>query len=232
MTTFLKTARTGAAFAFLAVAGLATVGTAEAGSSYRDTALINKYIQALDYGHHRGHKRHYGKKRYYGGWRKRHHRKHHYSKRHRSYGYGHRVRRYRDTHDYGAVAPRYNGLRLDVFFKYASAEFTYKAKRALDALGYALTSKKLYNKRFLIEGHTDAHGSQYKNQHLSERRAIAVKRYLARHFDVDPHRLVAIGYGEDRPYHHSDPYAGVNRRVEIKPLPTDTAYDFGPYKRW
>ena len=233
MNTLLKSARTGAAIALLAVAGLAATSAAEAGS-YRDTRLINKFIHSLDYAPSR---HHYGK-----GWSKRFHARKHFRHHfgHKRYGYNKRHygkrnygRRYDRHYDHYAHAPKHYGLRLDVFFKYGSARFTYKAKRALNALGYALTSHKLGHRSFLIEGHTDAHGSDYSNRYLSERRAIAVKKYLVHNFDISPSRLIAIGYGEDRPYNYSDPYAGENRRVEIKPLPKSfTAHDFGEYRTW
>ncbi len=49
-----------------------------------------------------------------------------------------------------------------------------------------------------IEGHTDERGSAEHNRKLSERRAQAVRRFLVDQ-GVDPARLVAKGFGEDRP---------------------------------
>lgn len=49
----------------------------------------------------------------------------------------------------------------------------------------------------LIEGHTDAVGSRYANQLLSERRARSLRDVLVRHFGVDPYMLETVGYGED-----------------------------------
>ncbi|AXS41577.1 OmpA family protein [Breoghania sp. L-A4] len=34
------------------------------------------------------------------------------------------------------------------------------------------------------------------NADLSERRALAVRDYLLSHFNIDEHRLIAIGFGE------------------------------------
>lgn len=69
---------------------------------------------------------------------------------------------------------------------------------------------------FLIEGHTDAVGSRYSNQILSERRASELRQVLVRQFGVPPRALETIGYGEDyllvpTPYENWR-----NRRVTIR----------------
>jgi outer membrane protein OmpA-like peptidoglycan-associated protein len=51
--------------------------------------------------------------------------------------------------------------------------------------------------RFLIEGHTDAVGSAYSNQILSERRAASLKMVLVREFGIPARVLETVGYGED-----------------------------------
>lgn len=49
-----------------------------------------------------------------------------------------------------------------------------------------------------IEGHTDSDGSPPANQTLSERRALAVARWLA-DAGIDCRRLLPVGFGETRP---------------------------------
>jgi outer membrane protein OmpA-like peptidoglycan-associated protein len=49
---------------------------------------------------------------------------------------------------------------------------------------------------FLIEGHTDAVGSEVDNLLLSDRRAEAVARILVEAYGVPPENLVSQGYGE------------------------------------
>ncbi len=69
---------------------------------------------------------------------------------------------------------------------------------------------------FLIEGHTDAVGSEEYNQMLSEKRAKAVKRALTEYFNIPPENLVTIGYGErflKIPVPDAEPE---NRRVVIR----------------
>lgn len=66
-----------------------------------------------------------------------------------------------------------------------------------------------------IEGHTDSAGSDVYNQKLSQRRAEAVRTVLMNQFNIAPHRLQAIGYGETRPIASNTTSAGrqANRRV-------------------
>ncbi|KAB2856750.1 MAG: OmpA family protein, partial [Sphingopyxis terrae] len=49
---------------------------------------------------------------------------------------------------------------------------------------------------FLVEGHTDAVGSEIDNLSLSDRRAQAVAAILTKDFGVPPENLTTQGYGE------------------------------------
>lgn len=68
-----------------------------------------------------------------------------------------------------------------------------------------------------IEGHTDSHGSDQLNQQLSTDRAAAVKQYLLASMGIEPYRLQAVGYGEDRPIANNETAEGraKNRRIDI-----------------
>jgi outer membrane protein OmpA-like peptidoglycan-associated protein len=66
----------------------------------------------------------------------------------------------------------------------------------------------------LIEGHTDALGSDAYNMQLSERRAIAVARYLVVRHGIAPERLQVAGKGKSEPL-LEDPYDPRNRRVQF-----------------
>ncbi len=69
---------------------------------------------------------------------------------------------------------------------------------------------------FLIEGHTDAVGSEVANLTLSDRRAEAVAQALTSFFDVPPENLVTQGYGEaDLKVNTQEPNAE-NRRVTVR----------------
>jgi outer membrane protein OmpA-like peptidoglycan-associated protein len=66
-----------------------------------------------------------------------------------------------------------------------------------------------------IQGHTDNVGNADKNKSLSEKRAIAVKNYLASKGVTNS--LKANGYGQERPIADNKTTAGKakNRRVEF-----------------
>lgn len=70
--------------------------------------------------------------------------------------------------------------------------------------------------RFLIEGHTDAVGSNYSNQILSEDRAASLKRLLVREFGIPARALETVGYGEDYLLIDTQRDEWRNRRVTLR----------------
>jgi outer membrane protein OmpA-like peptidoglycan-associated protein len=106
-------------------------------------------------------------------------------------------------------------VSLYVNFSYNSADLTSDARITIDRLGYALADDRLRSFAFMIEGHTDAKGSDQYNQALSERRAEAVRRYLAEQFGIEPGRLSARGFGRLRLLDPAHPEDGANRRVQV-----------------
>lgn len=75
-----------------------------------------------------------------------------------------------------------------------------------------------------VEGHTDSHGSDQLNFQLSEDRAAAVKQYLLANMEIEPHRIMAVGFGEDRPIANNETVEGraKNRRIDIVIHPKTT----------
>jgi outer membrane protein OmpA-like peptidoglycan-associated protein len=69
---------------------------------------------------------------------------------------------------------------------------------------------------FLIEGHTDAVGSDIDNLSLSDRRASAVAEVLSETFGVPPENLVTQGYGEQFLKIDTPGPEPLNRRVEVR----------------
>ena len=104
---------------------------------------------------------------------------------------------------------------LDVRFEINSAKLTEEATRQLDELGKALTAPQLAQSKIEINGHTDASGDAAYNKKLSQKRAESVKNYLVSVYRINPQRLTAVGWGEERLKNTSDPNAADNRRVEI-----------------
>lgn len=107
------------------------------------------------------------------------------------------------------------GIGLPIQFGYNSDEITGESRPYVDELGKMLSRDDLRSEKIVIEGHTDASGSSQYNQKLSERRAKAVKDYLFYKYGIERDRLVILGKGEYSPLSGQDPYASVNRRVEI-----------------
>jgi len=69
---------------------------------------------------------------------------------------------------------------------------------------------------FLIEGHTDAVGSDLANLALSDRRAEAVAEALTNVFAIPPENLATQGYGEQYLKVNTEEPERENRRVAIR----------------
>ena len=69
----------------------------------------------------------------------------------------------------------------------------------------------------VVEGHTDANGSDSQNLILSQDRADAVKQYLVSNFGLDAEKVSSIGYGEARPVATNETASGRarNRRIDL-----------------
>ncbi len=81
---------------------------------------------------------------------------------------------------------------------------------------------KYEDTNILLEGHTDASGSDEYNMDLSEKRAKSVGNHLATR-GVNPTRFTIMGYGESQPIATNDTAEGrqLNRRVEIAIMAND-----------
>jgi len=108
-------------------------------------------------------------------------------------------------------------VALNVLFGFNSATVPGQHHADLDKLGQVLTRPQYSAYRVHIEGHTDNVGSDPYNQRLSARRAESIKSYLVQRFAIAPERLVAKGYGKNRPHTTNDSEEGrnQNRRVEV-----------------
>ena len=106
-------------------------------------------------------------------------------------------------------------IDITINFDFDSDRIRPESVADVDELGKALSSDALSASRIVLNGHTDAKGSNEYNQNLSERRAASVRGYLIERFKIDPNRLVAVGFGEERLKNAADPESEENRRVEI-----------------
>lgn len=107
-------------------------------------------------------------------------------------------------------------VTLYINFDFNSDDLTPDATIVLTELGRALLDPKLREYVFVLQGHTDAVGSDAYNLELSDRRAQSARRFLVDEFRVSPRRLIATGYGESKLLRPEEPDSELNRRVEIK----------------
>ena len=114
----------------------------------------------------------------------------------------------------GGELPSRPAVDLEVRFEFNSAVLTPMARAVLDNLGTALVTD-LASDRFVLEGHTDAVGSDRYNLSLSERRARAVWAYLHDFYHVESARMTAVGKGEQELLMPGQPDAAPNRRVRV-----------------
>lgn len=103
-----------------------------------------------------------------------------------------------------------------VNFKFDSYALTPEAKASLDTLASQITDKN--NFVLEIEGFADYVGTAEYNNQLTQKRADAVRRYLAEQHNIPLYRMYIVGLGQSRPVADNHTRAGraENRRVEIR----------------
>jgi outer membrane protein OmpA-like peptidoglycan-associated protein len=105
---------------------------------------------------------------------------------------------------------------IAVNFRVNSAVLSAEAKAALDEIAAQAKNEKGY--LIQVTGYASADGGKAANRTLSERRAEAVRRYLAENHDIPLHRMInPFGFGELKPVAENDTREGrkQNRRVEV-----------------
>jgi OmpA-OmpF porin, OOP family len=111
--------------------------------------------------------------------------------------------------------PAGTALGLNILFEFDSTNVLAESIPYLERLGEVLSLPENQGKVVSVIGHTDASGGAAYNQSLSELRALAVGQYLVDVWQVDPGRLAVEGRGKAQPLAGTDPYDGMNRRVEF-----------------
>lgn len=102
----------------------------------------------------------------------------------------------------------------DVLFPLNSSYLTDQAKEELDKLMDILVEYP--DASLIVDGHTDATGTEEYNQWLSEKRAESVKKYAVDKGLVED-RISTHGYGQTKPIAANNTKEGrqKNRRVEV-----------------
>ncbi|MGN8024023.1 OmpA family protein [Phyllobacterium sp. 22229] len=105
-----------------------------------------------------------------------------------------------------------------ITFKFGSADITEDQIPHLDSVAKAMAEilKKNPAETFLIEGHTDAVGSDQANLVLSDKRAESVAQALTNVFGIPPENMATQGYGERYLKIKTDGPEQQNRRVAIR----------------
>ncbi|MEM7695626.1 MAG: OmpA family protein [Pseudomonadota bacterium] len=115
-----------------------------------------------------------------------------------------------------AVMPR---IDVDtITFATGSAEVPETQIDALEAIGVAIETAVQDDPAevFLVEGHTDAVGSELSNLELSDRRATSVAQILTEFFEIPPENLVTQGFGEAYLKVATQGASQENRRVTLR----------------
>ena len=104
------------------------------------------------------------------------------------------------------------------FFDSGQAQIRQDAYELINNIAEVVTQ---YNNPIRLEGHTDnvpISTAQFpSNWELSTARAVNGLKYLVKHFDVDPNKISATGFGEFRPIAENTTSEGRarNRRVDL-----------------
>lgn len=89
-------------------------------------------------------------------------------------------------------------LKVDaISFRRGSGALDLDGKQSLDKVAERL--KRYPNFRILVKGHTGIRGDAPANLKLSAERAEAVTRYLLVTYNLDPNRILSLGYGGTAP---------------------------------
>ncbi len=119
------------------------------------------------------------------------------------------------AHDTSGVRIR---LAASTFFPSASSKLRLPALKSLDKVAQIL---KLSNRNIVIEGHTDDQalvgGNLESNWELASLRATSVVRYLIKYHSLDPKKISAASYADQRPIvdNSTEENRAQNRRIEI-----------------
>jgi OmpA-OmpF porin, OOP family len=106
-------------------------------------------------------------------------------------------------------------IGLPIKFASNSSNIMDESLPFLNEVGKMMTMEKHNSQKLLIEGHTDALGSDDYNFILSYKRAKSVRDYLVENFNVPASRLKVNGKGESEPLDGTSPDDAVNRRVQF-----------------
>jgi outer membrane protein OmpA-like peptidoglycan-associated protein len=131
-----------------------------------------------------------------------------------------------------SLRERMRSVDIDTInFEFGSADMDADQAGMLESVAAAIRDMVNQNpgEVFLIEGHTDAVGSEVDNLSLSDRRAEAVADTLAQRFEIPRENLVTQGYGKQFLLIPTPDPERKNRRVVIRRITPLLQSDAGAY---
>lgn len=104
-------------------------------------------------------------------------------------------------------------LPSPILFKTGTDEILKESEASLEHVKKYLTEKS-YISKLRIEGHTHSKGSQDLDQILTEKRAMAVAKWLIKN-GIDCNRLISVGFGGTKPIEDNSTAEGRAMNVRI-----------------
>ncbi|HZV85576.1 MAG TPA: OmpA family protein, partial [Brevundimonas sp.] len=134
----------------------------------------------------------------------------------------------RQVREISAVRNLVTSVDLEITFPSGSAAIPGDQLSQLVEIGILIEDTLAENPAevFLIEGHTDAVGSEAANLALSDRRAESVALALTENFDIPPENLVIQGYGEQFLRVRTEAANTENRRASVRRITPLLGEDF------
>jgi hypothetical protein len=121
------------------------------------------------------------------------------------------------TMDMETPSLKYNKWRFNTLeFENGRADILPEMETDLDKVVNFLVDHPTF--KLKISGHTDSDGNPDLNLKLSQKRADAIKQYIIEKGSIEPSRIDAVGYGNQKPIiEENTPEAKkINRRVEFE----------------
>lgn len=114
-----------------------------------------------------------------------------------------------------SVIPKSSLDSVQITFSRGSAKLTTEAKDFLRSVGQALKLRVSTWKSLVIEGHSDATGTESVNRKLSLQRADTVRQFLQAEYGLK--NIEVSGRASDQLKDPQNPKSELNRRVEFVP---------------
>lgn len=111
--------------------------------------------------------------------------------------------------------PPQKSVGMPILFHFGKTTIVESSRPFLNKVGEMMQQPEYSTRTLIIEGHTDAVGTDGNNLRLSDLRALSIKRYLVSNFGIDPLRLFPQGKGETMLRKPDQPTHQDNRRVEF-----------------